>query len=347
MKKLLLSTALVAATSVPVVAQNAEDMFRQQANSQELHASNFIGMRVYRADNVDAEAYEGVQEGWDDIGEINDVIISRDGNVEAVLVDIGGFLGIGENRVAVDMDSIRFVADSATAEEEADFFLILNAPRGALEEAPVYGSGNAMSDTEQTAADSDGSGMTDEEQTAETGDASGMSGEERTTAAGEGSEMSDEEQTTAETDDAATAEDSEDMAAASDTTTATGTLTTVPSEDPSDENLTGGAATDVTPTREGYTTAAEEQLTADALTGAAAFDANDQQVGEVSQLLLADDGKIEFAIVDVGGFLGIGEKPVQLEMSKLDVLTAEDGTDLRVYISMSEEQLEALPEYEN
>ena len=308
MKKLLLSTASVAATSVPVFAQDAGNLFRQEADPTEIHASDFIGMRVYRTDTVDAESYEGVQEGWDDIGEINDVILSRDGNVEAVLVDIGGFLGIGENQVAVDMDSIQFVSDAGTPDEESDFFLVLNAPRDAFEEAPTY---SFTHDRDMAAADANADANTD------------MTRDHAADA--EGTDLAENE-----TDMAATTEEN-----------ATNPVT--PDVDATDNQM----ANDGTGlARDGYVTAMETDLEADDLTGASAYDVNDKRIGEVSELLLADDGKITAAIVDVGGFLGIGEKPVQLELSKLDILRSEDGGDVRVYISMSEEELESLPEYE-
>ena len=283
MKKLLLSTALAAATTFPVFAQDADNPFRAEADPMEIHASNFIGMRVYRSEQtVDADAYEGVQQDWDDIGEINDVILSRDGNVEAVLVDIGGFLGIGENQVAVDMDAIRFVSDSATADDEGDFFLVMNAPRDVFEQAPTYETSGAMHMDEAPAA-------------AETEVAS-------------------------ETDPV-TAEETE-MAA---------------------DAPVGGV---VPIERDGYVAAEEVDLTTERLTGAPAYDANDEWIGEVSELLLNDDGQVRAAIVDVGGFLGIGEKPVELEMSQLDILRTDDGSDIRVYISMTKEEMEALPDYQ-
>ena len=37
---------------------------------------------------------------WDDIGEISDLVLSQDGQVKAVLTDIGGFLGLGERDMA-------------------------------------------------------------------------------------------------------------------------------------------------------------------------------------------------------------------------------------------------------
>lgn len=98
--------------------------------------------------------------------------------------------------------------------------------------------------------------------------------------------------------------------------------------------------------RDGYMTAEETDLTAEKLTGAAAYDANDEWIGEVSELLLTDEGKVKSAVIDVGGFLGLGEKPVELDLSKIDILRADDGSDLRVYIPMTEEELKAMPDYE-
>jgi hypothetical protein len=43
-----------------------------------------------------------------DIGEIKDVLVNRLGEVTAVLVGVGGFLGIGEKDVAVSMKALEF-----------------------------------------------------------------------------------------------------------------------------------------------------------------------------------------------------------------------------------------------
>ncbi|MCI2393727.1 PRC-barrel domain-containing protein [Aliiroseovarius sediminis] len=272
MKQLMFSTALVAVTALPTMAQDANTMFHAEANAMEIHASDFIGMRVYRAEDAQEDAYEGMQDNWDDIGEINDVIMNRDGDVQAVLVDIGGFLGIGENQVAVKMDAIRFVSDSSTMDDEADYFLVMNAPRSALEEAPGYGSMDNSTDD---------------------------------------ANMSDA-----------------DVAPVADQSEVTPDTTRAPI------------------VREGYMAMEETDLTAETLTGARVYDTNDEDIGEVSELLLTDDGKVKSAVVDVGGFLGIGEKPVALEMSKIDILRSDDGSDVRVYVPMTKEELEGMPNYD-
>ncbi len=97
--------------------------------------------------------------------------------------------------------------------------------------------------------------------------------------------------------------------------------------------------------RDGYETVALDQLTTEDVTGASVFDINDKRVGEIGELVMSDDGMLQDAIIDVGGFLGLGEKPVAVSFQSLQVLRG-DG-DVRVYVDTTEEALEALPEFEN
>jgi len=71
-----------------------------------------------------------------------------------------------------------------------------------------------------------------------------------------------------------------------------------------------------------------------------------ESVGKVSDLVLGPDDKIVGVIVDVGGFLGIGEKPVALDMSMVKIMKAAESDELRVYVGDTKEQLEAMPTYE-
>ncbi|MDZ4393716.1 PRC-barrel domain-containing protein, partial [Cypionkella sp.] len=75
------------------------------------------------------------------------------------------------------------------------------------------------------------------------------------------------------------------------------------------------------------------------------YDANDKAIGEVSNLVLAADGKATDVVIDVGGFLGMGEKPVALPLADVDILREAEGEDLRVYLSQTKEQLEAMPNF--
>ena len=44
----------------------------------------------------------------EDMGRIVDIIVSRDGQVHAAIIDFGGFLGIGSRKVAVDWHALNF-----------------------------------------------------------------------------------------------------------------------------------------------------------------------------------------------------------------------------------------------
>jgi sporulation protein YlmC with PRC-barrel domain len=294
MKKFLMTTALVAGSVGSAFAQDATTIFRTTPEATEIRASDLIGMRIYREEgDAMGEAYNGIQEGWDDIGEINDVILTREGTVEAVLVDIGGFLGMGESQVAVDMNSIRFVSDDAT--DVDDFFLVLNAPREAFETAPTY-------------------------------DMSAMDG------------------STMPVDDAAVANEA---TAAQTTIDPNAPATTVDPNAQVTADATADATVDPNATvREGWSEVAATDLTSESLTGATVYGRDDQSIGEVSDLVLTDDGQVQSAIVDVGGFLGMGEKPVQLDLTDLDIVREVDGDEVRIYIAMTREQVEALPNYE-
>lgn len=66
--------------------------------AQQLRAESLIGSDVY-----------GVND--ETIGSVGDVILSLEGEVDAIVVDVGGFLGIGTREVAIGMDNLEIRAD--------------------------------------------------------------------------------------------------------------------------------------------------------------------------------------------------------------------------------------------
>ena len=105
-----------------------------------LYASDVIGMDVYSSATDyatefadDQPATSDARAEWDEIGEINDVMLSPAGDVQAVLVDIGGFLGMGAHTVALDMSQIHFLRDEGGAR-----FAAVTSSREALQAAPAY-----------------------------------------------------------------------------------------------------------------------------------------------------------------------------------------------------------------
>jgi sporulation protein YlmC with PRC-barrel domain len=67
------------------------------------------------------------------LGSISDVVIHDEIGVKAVVIGIGGFLGIGQKKVAVNYEEIEHRRD-----EVGDVTLVFAATREQLEEAPEY-----------------------------------------------------------------------------------------------------------------------------------------------------------------------------------------------------------------
>jgi hypothetical protein len=110
-----------------------------EVGANDVLASKLIGMRVYavESDIDDTKNYPAdARQNWDDIGEVNDVVLDWDGSVKAVVLGVGGFLGIGEKNVAIDMTSLSKVRESA---DSNDWFLVVNSSKQALTDAPAYG----------------------------------------------------------------------------------------------------------------------------------------------------------------------------------------------------------------
>jgi PRC-barrel domain/EF hand len=101
-------------------------------------ASSLIGMRVYAVDTTidTSKAYPAdTRKDWSDVGEINDVVLDWDGSVKAVVLGVGGFLGIGEKDVAIALPSLQKVRESA---DSNDWFLVVNSSKELLTNAPAY-----------------------------------------------------------------------------------------------------------------------------------------------------------------------------------------------------------------
>ncbi len=97
--------------------------------------------------------------------------------------------------------------------------------------------------------------------------------------------------------------------------------------------------------RDGYEMAEANQVVAEELTGHTVYGMNDEDIGEISELVLSSDGQVENVIIDVGGFLGLGEKPVLVNFDELAVMREQNGDDIRVYINSTEDELEEMERY--
>lgn len=136
---LLSTTALLA----PGLAAALTAAHYEAGTAQDIRASEALGARVYSTQD-DVEALTDLSAAdlgaYDDIGTITDLLMDREGRVQAVVVGVGGFLGIDEHHVALAFDTVRVVPDR---EHPGRVFFVVNTTKEALEAMPAYRSGTS------------------------------------------------------------------------------------------------------------------------------------------------------------------------------------------------------------
>ena len=81
------------------------------------------------------------------------------------------------------------------------------------------------------------------------------------------------------------------------------------------------------------------------LVGTTVYGANDERVGEIGNIVLTKDSKVDAVLLDVGGFLGMGEKEVAVGMDKLKFMEDKNGKRY-LYTNFTKDQLKAQPAYD-
>ncbi|HLX17315.1 MAG TPA: PRC-barrel domain-containing protein [Bradyrhizobium sp.] len=92
----LLATVAFAQTPAPTGANTAPAALSESSLHGDWRVSKVVGLRVYNDKN-------------ENLGTINDLLMDKSGNIKAVVLGVGGFLGVGEHLVAVSYDKIKFV----------------------------------------------------------------------------------------------------------------------------------------------------------------------------------------------------------------------------------------------
>lgn len=335
LRKILTTTALVTALSVPALAaDNANDtskMTEQPAASHkvkendpslymfETHtleeaaargylASNLIGKYVYASNDEDAET----------VGDINDLIIGEDGTIQAVILGAGGFLGVGEKDVALDFDRL---AMHETGDDE--FRITSDVTKAELEGAAEYERPDYIPQWMTMSAINDG--IEDVKDSAKKAyDSAAQSTQEAYDSAKASlDEAGDNVKETADQ----VAEEAPEVNMSAD-------MTDKDQADVEANWMEDKVAVDST------------SLTPDELVGATVYDVAYNSVGEVDDVVTTDDGKIKAAVVDAGGFLGLGEKPVAIKFSDVRVYREQGGDDLYIKTALTEDELSDAKEYD-
>ena len=96
----LLATVAFAQQTTPTATGDKPAMTPSTASDTSFQgnwrASKVVGLSVYNEKN-------------ESLGSINDLLMDKSGNIKAVVVGVGGFLGVGEHLVAIPLDKIKFV----------------------------------------------------------------------------------------------------------------------------------------------------------------------------------------------------------------------------------------------
>ena len=85
MRKILLGGLLATTMLIPAFA--AGDMWR---------SSKLIGLNVYNDQN-------------EKLGDISEILLDKSGKVGGVIIGVGGFLGMGQHDIKVEMSKLKFV----------------------------------------------------------------------------------------------------------------------------------------------------------------------------------------------------------------------------------------------
>jgi sporulation protein YlmC with PRC-barrel domain len=282
-------TAATAAGSTAIAP--AGDLFVPQVDATDHLASRLMGAAVYDGTSADAQS----------IGKVNDLILGDNGALDAVVVGVGGFLGIGEKNVGISYSSLQWEM------RDGDPVLVVATTKEALQNAPSVD----VSALDQAAAAS-----TQADAQTQTNPPSANNAANQTAAV-------------------PLAEGASDAAASHPN----GTADQMAAQNP------GGVAPTTGPAPDTLAQTDVSSVSANDLVNTTVYSAKNENVGEVGDVIVGDDGKIDAVVLDVGGFLGIGEKPVAIAFDALDIRRDANG-NLVLYTRFTKDQLDAAPTYD-
>lgn len=82
------------------------------------------------------------------------------------------------------------------------------------------------------------------------------------------------------------------------------------------------------------------------LIGATVYGPDNKSIGDVNDVLVANDGKINAVVIGVGGFLGVGEKNVAVPFDKLSVTRKPESASIdKITVSYSKDELKNAPKF--
>jgi len=265
LRKLLATTAIATLLTAGVWATGAtaEDATKPAAATTTTAAPATTAEGSLVTKIIGADVYDSAADDAAKIGDVQDIVLSKDGKAKYIIIGVGGFLGIGEKNVAYDFSKAEWV------EKKGERWLVAKTSKEDLTAQPDFDL-KAYDTTASSAAAS------------------------------------------ANNEPAATTTDN-----------------------------TATAAID----KASLTELPVDKISTNDFVGTTVYGADDAKVGEIGDVVLSTDKKVDAVIVDVGGFLGMGEKQVAVGLEKLKFMADKDGNRY-LYTNFTKAQLEAQTAYD-
>jgi hypothetical protein len=285
----IVSATLLALLAAPVLAQTPASTAPSQLDQVGLNPPTVLS-RGYAAGGEDVlvtgllnqPVYASAVDSAEVIGTITDMVVTSGRGISAVVISVGGFLGVGEKEVAIDFAQLEW-AEGPDGERR----WILGTTAEALATAPAF----IWSDSE---AATGVPALTPEQ-------------EEQQLVGGDPNSI--------DVDPA---------------------LTT----DQTERTVVTGA-----PDRTGMADFDEAGLAAADLIGIGVYGVNDEQIGTIGDIVVDTEGSVDAVVVDVGGFLGIGAKPVAVGFDDL-AFSVDTFGNRYLFLNTTRDQLERQPQYD-
>jgi len=106
---ILMGGLLATTMMVPALAQSNPPASQQPRAAAAVN--NAVAANVWRASKL--KGLNVYNEQNEKLGDINEILIDKSGKVDGVVIGVGGFLGMGEHDIKVDMSKLKFVDEPA------------------------------------------------------------------------------------------------------------------------------------------------------------------------------------------------------------------------------------------
>jgi hypothetical protein len=106
------SGAMAQDGTAQTASQNSAGMAAMKGDL--IRTRDITGGAVYTWNEANDEGwatatYDSVSADWNQVGDIEDIVLSKDGQMKGIVAEVGGFLDIGDKHVMIAVDDVRLV----------------------------------------------------------------------------------------------------------------------------------------------------------------------------------------------------------------------------------------------